>query len=314
MRTTRNPLVGLMLVGLMVSSLASNVEATEGGIGRPITGTGVSPGMGIVPPPGAFVTYGGIRYSGTVNAERATPLSGQVALGIEPEFWMGMAEAIYGWKPKPAGWSLASGVLLPYVWMDIATTLESDAESIETTDDASGTYDIAVIPIIIGKHLSKVEHVSLALTVWTPSGDYNVTKLANPSMNVWTYVPSIAYTKYAADNDLEFTGSLGFQFYTENEATHYKSGVLSTFDFLAIEKVSEETGMGAVFGWIEQLTDDSGVLANRLDGFRGRSFGIGPIVTYKSKIGDLNFRWVNEFNTKNRPDGNVYQLNLTKPF
>jgi hypothetical protein len=198
--------------------------------------------------------------------------------------------------------------------MDIDAALENGAQRVATSDDASGAYDIAVVPIIVGKHLSKAEHVTLSFTVWTPSGDYEAGKLANPGMNVWTYVPSIAYTKYAAENDLEFTGSLGVQFYTENEDTHYKSGVLSTFDFLAIEKVSPETGMGAVFGWIEQLTDDSGELADRLDGFRGRSFGIGPIVTYSSKIGEMSFRWVNEFNTKNRPDGNVFHVSLTKVY
>src|SRR6185503_11324215 len=119
------------------------------------------------------------------------------------------------------------------------------------------------------------EHMSLSFTVWTPSGDYEAGKLANPGLNVWTFVPSLAYTKFTPDNKIEITTVWGVQFSTENQDTDYKSGVLSTLDLLAIEK-HEKAGIGAVFGWIEQITNDSGELADGLDGFQGRAFGVGP--------------------------------------
>jgi len=303
-----------LIAALLVFAFAPNAWCTEGGIGRPITGTGASPGMGSVPPiSGPIVSLIWMQYSGKVEAERSTPIGGQVALGVEASFWMAMAQALYVWHVSPGGWSLASGVAVPYVSMEIDAALDIGAQRIDVSDDASSMYDIPVIPLIAGKHLSKAEHLSLSFTVWTPSGDYEAGKLANPGLNVWTFVPSLAYTKYTPDNKIEITTVWGVQFSTENQNTDYKSGVLSTLDLLAIEK-HEKAGIGAVFGWIEQLTDDSGELAERLDGFQGRSFGIGPILTYSSKLGEMSFRWVNEFDTTNRPDGNVLQFSLTSVF
>jgi len=36
---------------------------------------------------------------------------------------------------------------------------------------------------------------------------------------------------------------------------------------------------------IQQLTDDGGTAADRLNGFVGCAFGVGPILTYSTKVG-----------------------------
>lgn len=55
----------------------------------------------------------------------------------------------------------------------------------------------------------------------------------------------------------------------------------------------------------EQLGDDSGPLADRLNGFRGHDWAVGPIVTYDTRIGarsvlSLSLRWVPTVASKNR--------------
>jgi hypothetical protein len=73
-------------------------------------------------------------------------------------------------------------------------------------------------------------------------------------------------------------------------------------------------GFGAVAGWIDQLSgDESPTLPDELDGFEGHSLGAGPALAYthKSKDGgtfDVNFRWVFEFDTRNRFEGDGGQL------
>jgi hypothetical protein len=303
-----------LILGLLVFVFVPSALATEGGVGRTVTGTGVSPGMGVLPArAGTYVSLSAVQYKGNVQAERSTPIAGQVALGIEHEFWIGMAQALYVWHVNPNGWSVATGAELPYIWNEVNAVLEVDAQRVSIRDDASSTYDIAAIPLLVGRHLSKDEHMSLAVTVWTPSGEYDVTKLANPGLNVWTIVPSIAYTKYTPDQKIEISGVWGVQFSTENPDTHYKSGILSTLDILAVEKY-QKVGLGVVFGWIEQITDDSGLIADRLDGFQGRSFGIGPIMTASTKMGAMSLRWISEFDTTNRPDGNAFQFSLNTVF
>jgi hypothetical protein len=44
-------------------------------------------------------------------------------------------------------------------------------------------------------------------------------------------------------------------------------------------------GAGIVMGTVQQLGNDSGPIADRLNGFRGRDFAMGPIVTYDTKLG-----------------------------
>ena len=74
-------------------------------------------------------------------------------------------------------------------------------------------------------------------------------------------------------------------------------------------------GVGAVFGLIEQTTKDEGALADRLNGFKGRSLGAGPIFTYDKKLSktsgiSASLRGIYEFDVKNRPEGEAYQFSL----
>jgi len=70
--------------------------------------------------------------------------------------------------------------------------------------------------------------------------------------------------------------------------------------------------------WIEQLSDDSGLTADRFHGFSGRAFGVGPIITYTTKVGksllDLNARFIPEFGIEKRVGGNLFQFAATLKF
>src|SRR6266576_3601587 len=67
--------------------------------------------------------------------------------------------------------------------------------------------------------------------------------------------------------------------------------------------------------WLAEVNDDTGPTADRFHGFRGRAFGVGPIVTYTTKIGksllDLNARFIPEFGNENRVQGNLFQFAAT---
>src|SRR5262249_34187428 len=103
-----------------------------------------------------------------------------------------------------------------------------------------------------------------------------------------------------------------------NPDTKYQNGILSDLEMVAIKRCKCGAGFGLVGSWIEQLTDDDGTTADRLNGFRARAFGIGPILTYSTRLGkhDLAFnaRWVHEFENKNYIEGNVFMLNATLKF
>ena len=72
---------------------------------------------------------------------------------------------------------------------------------------------------------------------------------------------------------------------------------------------------GAILGNLTQITDDTGVLANQLDGFLGRAWGAGPTALYVARLEKpeviVQFRAVPEFAVTNLTQGITLLLGLT---
>jgi hypothetical protein len=155
-------------------------------------------------------------------------------------------------------------------------------------------------------------------TFWAPTGSYETGKLANLSTNDWSFVPGVAYTKIIPEANIELTGIWNMYFYTDNPATHYQSGIQSDLEVLAIKRFKNGFGIGFIESWIQQVTDDEGTLADRLNGFVGRSFGIGPILTYSTKLGkshlDFNARWIHDFDVRNAVEGDGFNFTASLKF
>ena len=69
---------------------------------------------------------------------------------------------------------------------------------------------------------------------------------------------------------------------------------------------------------IQQVTDDEGTIADRFNGFSGRAFGVGPIITFSKEIGkhhlDLNARWIHEFENEKRVEGDLFSFSASLKF
>jgi hypothetical protein len=68
----------------------------------------------------------------------------------------------------------------------------------------------------------------------------------------------------------------------------------------------------------DQITDDTGPGGDRLRGFVGRAFGLGPIITYSTKVGkshlDFSARYIPEFGNERRVEGNNFQFSASLKF
>jgi hypothetical protein len=55
-----------------------------------------------------------------------------------------------------------------------------------------------------------------------------------------------------------------------------------------------------------------------LNGFVGRPFGIGPIVTYSTKLGqshlDFSARWIHDFGVSKRVEGDGFSFSASLTF
>lgn len=297
-------------------ALASPALATEGGGGRPVTGQQVWSGAGVVAPePGWSFSFTSINYSGDIGGARQVPLVGAVSAGMDVRFSYNNANLTYTWPAKAGGWNFASAVDLPLQYTDIRASLVTPRAGVNDSDRATQFADMMFTPVIAGYHFGEADHLALSLPFYAPTGAYDINRLANAGQNVWTVMPTVAYTHFGARS--EFTAVAALEFYSRNDATDYKSGRLLRLDALWTAQVAPGWHVGAVAGWIHQVSDDEGGVAAQLDGFRGRAFGLGPIATWSGKLGDRNasisLRWVPELEVRNRTKGNSVSLSLSVP-
>lgn len=300
-----------LFVSILLLSLSrpSPVHAIEGAVGRPLTGLQITPYAGVVPPtPGWIFTVLPIFYDGTVSANVQVPIAGNLVFGVEAVTSFNVLQATYIWNTKPGHWNFASSAGLPLVYTGVNAQVQTGNNLREVHSNLSSQFDSILVPLVASYHLNETNHVSFNMTIYAPTGDYEVGRLANNGMNVWTFTPTIAYTRIFPQSNVEFSAIYNIGFYTKNPDTDYESGALADLEFLTLKHFTNGSALGGVFGWIEQYSDDKGGVAERLDGFKGRSLGVGPIFTYDTKLNEkVNFsfslRWIYEFEVKNRTKG-----------
>jgi hypothetical protein len=315
---TKPTLIGVISVLMLISPFASNLFGSEGALGRPISGAAITPYAGLVPPePGFAVTIGEAYYDGSIGG--AVPIGNfNINLGIKMIASFTPIAISYIWPTTSKEWNFASAVSFPLCYVEVEANVTLGRFSGRKTDHDFGLFDLAFTPIVASYHISKTDHVAFSITVWAPTGDYDPNRLATLSLNNWTIIPGIAYTKILPKQNIELTGIWQLQFYTENPATNYQNGVLSDLEATVIKRFKCGAGIGVIGSWIEQLSDDSGPTADRFHGFSGRAFGVGPIITYTTKFAksllDLNARFIPEFGNEKRVQGNLFQFAATLKF
>jgi hypothetical protein len=281
-------------------------QATEGALGRPISGSSVQPDAGVVPPePDWYVNLSEIYFDGSINASHPVPVGGKTTLGLEGQISFTLATLLHVWDTGPGPWNFASSVTLPYVWESATASLGIGNRLGSVTQDVSGLFDLTFTPLIAGYHFSQTEHIALSLNIWAPTGRYDSGDIANPSLNNWTFIPTVAYTKIVPSLGMEFDATAGVQFYTRNSATNYQNAPLFTLDVMALKRFGNGVGVGLIVGTVQQIGNDSGPTADKLNGFRGYDVAVGPIVTYDTKIASktplsMSLRWVPTVASKNR--------------
>lgn len=317
----RNCVACAVLLGTLALVAALPAHAVEGGLGRSITGMQITSYVGVIPPePGMQWSLSYVHYDGKISGSRAAPIAGQVSLGLEADVSLTAATGVYVWPTGPGKWNFASMLTVPYIDADITAGLLGPlGNQVRTQDSTSNLFDVYFAPVIAGYHIDQVQHVSFGLYVYAPTARYTPGKLANPGLNVWTVSPAVGYTHLFQKGTLEFSVLGGMDWYSRNDDTDYKNGLVLRADALLVKRTPSGWGFGAAGGWLQQVQDDDGDIADRLDGFKGRSFGLGPVLTYGKKWSggehlDVSFRYLSEFSVRNRFEGDPWSVTLSAGF
>lgn len=298
-----------VLLAAMLSLQPLSASATENAFGRYVPGVFAGPASEIVPPePGFYLQSSTFFYKASAKKDIQIPIGGTLQSKLKVEYFNTALTGVWvpEWTPSK-NTTVGLGVTLPLQSLYI----KADAGRLSTSDRSTSLGDIVVTPAVgwhDGPHFGTV-----GVSIFMPTGEYDKDELANVGLNCWTFTPSAAYTYVNPAKHIDFSIAAGIDISTWNNATHYRSGEMAHADATLLWTY-EGLGIGVFGSALYQITDDEGDLADKLDGFRGRSFAVGPMLKYSTggeHAFTVNLNWAPEFHVKNRVEGNGFFLNMS---
>jgi hypothetical protein len=149
-----------------------------------------------------------------------------------------------------------------------------------------------------------------------PTGTYQLGRLANLSTNHWAIDGGGGYTYFDEKKGHELSIVAGVTYNFENPGTDYKNGIDGHIDWAASLFLNEQTHVGVVGYFFNQLTGDSGAGAT-LGSFKSRIAAVGPEIGYFWPMGKekayINVKAYWEFGEQNRASGWNFWLSLALP-
>lgn len=303
--------------------------AEEGGSGHYFPGS-MSDFIDAVPPSPTFIVrYNQLYYSGSVGAKKAIPIAGFTTLGLSATSW-GEGLSLLWRPPIKMGerWSYAMSATIPLVQMNVSASAVVGLPgrgpvSISRSGSLNALGDVILMPLMFNYNVNPNFNVNIRVGFYVPTGSYTVGHLANTGKNYFTTEPTLGLVYLGTKNGREASLFTGIDFNTENNATHYQSGTQFHLDGTLAQHLpllKGLAGIGVTSFYYQQVTGDSGPGATFGD-FESTSAGIGPVLSYikpKSKTGHVDFmadlKWLNEYYTKNRLQGNTVFVKLVLKF
>ncbi len=326
-------LVVLMALAIV---LPLSTHAEEGGSGHYAPGGAASFIDTLPGKPGLAIANFFSFYDGSASASKQLPLGGFMVTGtagIKATAYADTVMALYQTPLKLLGGYYAVAVAIPYVWVkakakgEVQLTRTIGPQTITITrsgsmsDTANGVGDIAFYPFMLGwTDLNGDLKYDVRLGIYAPTGDYDTGKLANVGKNFWTFEPAVSLSYISSKIGLELSAFMGIDFNTKNHKTDYRSGAQFHLDFTVAEHLplfGGVIGVGANAFYYQQITGDSGEGAI-LGDFKGRTVGIGPVLSYMTKIWKKDLvaevKWLPEIEVKRRVKGDYIWFKLAMLF
>lgn len=247
-------------------------------------------------------------YFGSASASRQFPIAGLLTANVDARSFAWTPAFQYDAPVKVLGGQYAFTLVLPVVELDVdASVIGPAGGSVRRSQSKTGLGDIFFSPFNLFWEKGDFK-ILASFAMYTPSGAYTVGDLANLGLNYWTFNPYAGMSYSNPKIGLEANAYAGFNFNTENTATNYQSGHEFYLDFTVNKRFKNGFGVGGTGYIFQQITGDSGSGA-LLGSFRGRTFGLGPEVSYvtpldKNVLFAMEAKWIPEIEVKNRLQGN----------
>jgi hypothetical protein len=312
----------LFTFALTASLLSPVVRAEEAGSGHYLPGATASfidalPGREAFAYVNAF-TY----YNGSASGSRQLNLGGQVVANIDGTVYADTSILLYQTPWKILGGQYAAAVAIPYVWMEVEGNVQVGPITGNRRDTANGIGDLQILPVMLGWTNGDLKF-GTTFGLYAPTGDYERGQLANLGKNYWTFEPGVSVSWLSSKIGTEVSLFAGYEVSTKNDTTDYQSGEVFHLDATVAQHLplfGGFVGVGANAFYYQQVSGDRGSGA-KLGDFEGRTIGVGPVLSYTTKIGrnkktDLvaELKWLPELDVAKRMEGDTIWFKLALAF
>jgi len=321
MKAIKNITLGALVTIAILVPLSAYAE--EGGSGHYAPGAAASFIDGLPGRPGLAIANFFNFYDGSASASKRLPSGGLIAGGLDATAYSDTIVALYQTPLELLGGNYAVGVAIPFVWLRAKGEVQvtdpgGGTVTLTMRDSASGIGDILFYPFMIGwTGLNGDLKSDFRFGIYAPTGDYDKGKLANVGKNYWTFEPAVYFSYISSKIGLELSAFTGMDFNTENQKTDYQTGTQFHIDFTVAEHLpflGGLIGIGANGFYYQQVTGDSSPFDEILGDFKGRTIGIGPVLSYITKIWGKDLvaevKWLPELDVKYRLEGDYLWFKL----
>lgn len=292
--------------------------AVEGGIETYLLGSRDS-FAGILPPPGTYLNNDFVAFSGSAPS---ISLGGIAVAQPDVSVFTYKFSLTHVFQEPIGKTRIGVNINIPVISasMDfsgvIGTTLAGTL-----SDEEKAFADITVTPIL-GWSQGKL-NTTLALQFFLPTGKYQTAAVNVPARSVdvlnggknrFAFDPTLSMTWFDPSTGWELSGALGVTISARNDATDYQTAPEAHFEGTVMRHLPNRLALGLTGYAYHQLGDDSGTGATSFKAQVGAQsleaevYGIGPIVTWSTKIGDrpvsLKAKYITEFGARRRFESN----------
>ena len=260
-----------------------------------------------LPPPGVYWRM----YNAFYNADSTRTNTGKKAPGdFDLSAFAWVNRLIWSTDVEILGGNLIMDVIVPMSYTDLSYKLNGMTLA---NDDRFGLGDIMVEPFVLGWHGSWYD-AAVGTGLYMPTGDFGGDRAVNPGMGFWTFMFTAGGTVYF-DRDKTWSASVlsRYEVHTEQEDTDITPGNHFHFEWGVGKTLWQVVDVGVAGYCHWQVTDDSGPGATD---DREEAYAAGPEIAmaFPEHGFQVSLRSLWEFENRNRPEGNITTLTLTKAF
>lgn len=225
--------------------------------------------------------------------------------GFDVTAYVQAPRLIYMTDWKPLGLDYGMDIIVPFAYSTVKTPAGRTSKF--------GLADISVEPLLLSRHFQQFD-IAAGYAFWAPTGDFDVNKPASPGKGYWGHMLTLGATWHPDEAKTISVSLLNrYEINQEQDKTETTLGNTDTLEWGIAKALTKTFNVGVIGFYQQQVTEDSGPSASsRLPLVLGVGPEIGAVCTKLGVITSLRYAY--EFGAKDRPEGHVLCLTLTKRF